>query len=406
MEKPILAAIIFTYNHRNHIARCIESLVNQNTTYNYQIRIYDDCSTDGTTDICREYAAKYPEKIKLTVQPENTFLKPYNEMQSYKAIQDIDTKYFCIIDGDDCWCDENKLQIALDFLENNPEYIGFAHDTNHICTFTGEEMSYVHEIGKWNDIKNPMPLAATPYYFTSSRIFRNLGFKEKHLIPVDYLIYFFHAQKGPIYFYDKIMANYYVSEYNNFSNMEDAEQKFLLSSFGYKIAKFFDYKEDALAMDVQAYYNKESCKTIEKYKKIFGVKAGWNIYFLVTFVPKFGFEAFDLNWVCPRKLIKKRADTRLEQETKRMQVTKTVIRNHMKQLNKQIRLVKIIDFLQSHNLIGKEGSWLYDYIEKSRERKVKRIAEKQDYIKKLHQLVLPSKKIIHRLKTDNKKENT
>ena len=153
MKKPLLTAILVTYNHRNHIARCIESMVNQKTEYPYEIRIYDDCSTAGTTDICREYAARHPDKIKLTIQKENTFLKPYNEMQSYKAIQEIDTKYWCLIDGDDCWCDENKIQIALDCLEHHPEYIGFAHDTNHINLFTKETISYVH--GRWGISRIP-----------------------------------------------------------------------------------------------------------------------------------------------------------------------------------------------------------------------------------------------------------
>lgn len=308
--KPLLAAIIFTYNHKTHIARCIESHLNQKTTYNYEIRIYDDCSTDGTTDICREYAEKYPDKIKLTVQPENSFLKPYSEMQSYKAIQEIDTKYFCIIDGDDCWCDENKIQTALDCLESHPEYIGFAHDTCHINKFTGKEESYVHSVGKWNNFDNPVVKKAVPFFCTSSRVFRNCGFKDECIIPVDYLIYFYHAAKGPIYYCDKIMANYYISQYNNFSNMEGNEMWQLLTTFGYKVAKFFDYKEDQLAMDVQAYYNKKSCKKIERYKKIFGIKWGWNIWYFINFVPIYGFESFDLNWVCTRKLIKKRADNR------------------------------------------------------------------------------------------------
>ena len=130
MRKDILlTAVIFTYNHEDTIARCIESHLNQKTSYGYEIRIYDDCSTDGTSEICREYEKKYPEKIKLTVQKENTFTKPDLELQSYQAISEIDTKYFCICDGDDYWCNENKIQVALDFLENNEQYHGFAHDT-------------------------------------------------------------------------------------------------------------------------------------------------------------------------------------------------------------------------------------------------------------------------------------
>lgn len=372
MAKPLLCAIIFTYNHKNSIARCIESLVNQNTTYPYEIRIYDDCSTDGTSDVCREYAKKYPDKIRLTIQEENTFLKPYNKTQSYKAIQEIDTKYFCIIDGDDCWCDENKVQIALDFLENNQNYIGFAHDTKHINVFTGKECSYVHDIGGWQDIKNPVELSATPYFLTSSRVFRNLGFKGKHIWPVDYLIYFYHAQKGPIYYYDKIMANYYISEYNNFSNMQAGEQSFLLSTFGYKIAKFFDFKEDKLATDVQKYYNIKGnvkhYKVLEKCKKIFGVKLGWQLWYLTTFVPVYGFECLSLNWVCPRRKIKYRADNREWQVLREIKNTKSLVRN-------KVALLHVFELFLKFSFL--KNTKIYVLIKESCERKKKKISENE-----------------------------
>lgn len=320
MAKPILAALIFTYNHRTHIARCIESLINQKTDYCYQVRIYDDCSNDGTTDICREYARKHPDKIKLTVQEKNTFLGPYREMQSYKAIQEIDTKYFCIIDGDDCWCDENKIQIALECLESHPEYIGFAHETNHINTFTNITVPYVR--GRWPEFENPVIKKAVPYFFTSSRVFRNCGFKDRHIIPVDYLIYFYHAAQGPIYYCDRAMANYYISEYNNFGNMEANEQKKLHTTFGYKVAKFFDYREDELAMAVQHYYNTDSCRELAIWKTLFGVRIGWNVWYCIHFVTRYGWECLDLNWVCPRQLIKERADNRSIELSKKLHRTK------------------------------------------------------------------------------------
>lgn len=398
MSKPILTAIIFTYNHKNHIARCIESHLNQKTSYDYVIKIYDDCSTDGTTDICKDYAAKYPDKIKLTLQSENTFLKPYPEMQSYKAIQEIDTKYFCIINGDDCWCDENKIQLALDCLEAHPEYIGFAHDTRHINTFTGKEESYVHSIGKWDNFENPVKFKAVPYFFTSSRVFRNCGFKDKHIIPVDYLIYFYHASKGPIFYMDKMMANYYISEYNNFSNMEYKESLFLLTTFGYKVAKFFDYKEDKLAMDVQAYYNKKTCKIIALYKKIFGIKWGWNIWYFVTFARKFGLESFDLNWVCPRKIIKKRADDRYNNELKRLHNLKREIHHTAKIRKKKIIFLNVIDFMLKLPFLAGRDTKIQHLLADSKQRKQALIPLMCKEIEKKHREAMYLKKRINKLK--------
>ena len=69
----MLTSIIFTYNHDNSIAKCIDSILEQKTTYPYEIHIWDDCSTDKTSEICRKYAAQYPDKIKLTVQKKTHF---------------------------------------------------------------------------------------------------------------------------------------------------------------------------------------------------------------------------------------------------------------------------------------------------------------------------------------------
>ena len=38
-------------------------------------------------------------------------------MQSLAAIKKVDTKYFCVIDGDDCFVGNKKIQKSLDFLE-------------------------------------------------------------------------------------------------------------------------------------------------------------------------------------------------------------------------------------------------------------------------------------------------
>ena len=240
----MLTAIIFTYNHKDSISRCIESILNQNTSYNYEIHIWDDCSIDGTSDICRKYAAKYKEKIKLTVQKKNTFCGPYLEMQSLSAINAIKTKYFCIIDGDDYWCDVNKIQIALDFLEMHPEYNGFAHDTLQKNSENSSGESYIHNLLNI-DVKNPVTFSPNaPFFLTSSRIFRTCNYSDKHILPIDYLVYYYHLEKGPIYYYDKIMAVYMTSSLSTFASLDTKLIRSLNSMFPYKLFLLFGRQKD------------------------------------------------------------------------------------------------------------------------------------------------------------------
>lgn len=60
MEKKGLVSIIIpVYNSRDGLAQCLDSVVSQSYE-KLEVIIVDDCSTDGSLDICREYERKYP----------------------------------------------------------------------------------------------------------------------------------------------------------------------------------------------------------------------------------------------------------------------------------------------------------------------------------------------------------
>lgn len=331
-RKPILTAIILTFNHENIIERCIKSIVEQKTSYPYEVHIYDDCSKDNNAQICQKYAELYPEKVKFFPQKENTFLKPYKQTQAYKAMQGIDTKYFCIIEGDDYWCDDNKLQIALDFLEKNPEYVGFAHDTLQVNEFDGTERSWVHDLAKY-EIKNPITFSDNfIFLMTSSRVFRNCGFKNVDIWPVDYLVYNYHLEKGPIYYYDKIMSVYTYGQGGTFATL-GKKIKDMNGMFAYKVSCLLDFKHDDICTTMQKWYDTNAGSGIKhynrllKFKKIFGIKLGWKLWFIHRFVFKYGFESMDLNYVYPRKEIKKQSNERFSKDLKKQEVLIDELKN-------------------------------------------------------------------------------
>lgn len=319
IQEPLLTAVIITFNNATTIERCIKSLVEQKTDYPYKIHIHDDCSLDGNLEICKSYAEKYPEKIKLFPEKENTFLNPYKKTLSYKAIQGVNTKYFCQIEGDDYWCDENKIQIALDFLEQNTEYIGFAHDTLQVNEFNGSKYSWVNEIAKFK-IENPVTLDKDFHFFmVSSRIFRNCGYKNLGILPVDYLVYNYHLEKGPIYYYDKIMAVYSYGNSGAWASLGD-DSKDMNGMFSYKVSRLFNFKHDDICTEMQKKYDRDCGSGLKhyerllKFKKIFGVKLGWTLWFIHRFVFKYGFECMNMSYVYPRKLTKKISDNKFEKD--------------------------------------------------------------------------------------------
>ena len=68
---PLVSVVTITYNHAPYIAKCIEGVLMQQVDFPMELIIADDCSIDGTRELCEEYAAKYPERIRLITSDTN-----------------------------------------------------------------------------------------------------------------------------------------------------------------------------------------------------------------------------------------------------------------------------------------------------------------------------------------------
>jgi glycosyltransferase involved in cell wall biosynthesis len=90
----------------------------QKCDFPFEIVLAEDCSTDGTREICREYAVKYPDVIHY-VWSENNIGAVENEARAIRAAKG---KYIALCEGDDYWTDAQKLQKQVDFMESHPEY--------------------------------------------------------------------------------------------------------------------------------------------------------------------------------------------------------------------------------------------------------------------------------------------
>ena len=55
MSEIVVSVCVITYNHCNYIRQCLDGILMQQVDFPIEIVINDDCSTDGTTEIIREY---------------------------------------------------------------------------------------------------------------------------------------------------------------------------------------------------------------------------------------------------------------------------------------------------------------------------------------------------------------
>jgi glycosyltransferase involved in cell wall biosynthesis len=128
------------YNQENFIGQALDSFLLQKTNFSYEIIIGDDCSTDNTMVICEKYANDYPGTIRLVRNKTNIGVLP-NFIQTLNNCSGL---YIAICEGDDYWCDPNKLQKQVDFLDTHPEYVGCFHNTEERFEDDNDKPSFLY----------------------------------------------------------------------------------------------------------------------------------------------------------------------------------------------------------------------------------------------------------------------
>ena len=133
---PLVSVWVITFNHVNYIGKCLDNILNQKTDFKFEICLGEDDSNDGTRKLCRDYASKYPEKIRLFERDrfdQNregcAGIWQFNYIETLRACRG---KYIALCDGDDYWCSEHKLQKQVDYLEAYPELSGCFHKIGQV----------------------------------------------------------------------------------------------------------------------------------------------------------------------------------------------------------------------------------------------------------------------------------
>ena len=144
LDNPLVSICCITYNHAPYIRQCLDGFLMQKTNFKYEIVIHDDCSTDGTTEIIKEYAFKYPDIFVPLYEDENQYSKGVRGICAKFVYPKARGKYIALCEGDDYWIDENKLQMQVDFLENNPEYTMCFHNAEVLNEIPDTEVSSIY----------------------------------------------------------------------------------------------------------------------------------------------------------------------------------------------------------------------------------------------------------------------
>lgn len=114
-NENLISVIMAVYNCEDSVSRSIDSILNQ-TYKNWEFIICDDCSTDKTYKIVKEYEEKYPDKFTVVRNKKNSRLS-YSLNHCLKHAKG---KYVARMDGDDV-SEPERFEKQIEFLKNNPQ---------------------------------------------------------------------------------------------------------------------------------------------------------------------------------------------------------------------------------------------------------------------------------------------
>jgi len=111
-----VSVCMITYNHEKFIGQAIESVMMQQTDFDYELVIGEDCSTDRTGAVVLDYAGRYSDRIRPLLREHNLGMNP-NFVQTFQSCRG---EYVALLEGDDFWTDPLKLQQQADYLSSHP----------------------------------------------------------------------------------------------------------------------------------------------------------------------------------------------------------------------------------------------------------------------------------------------
>ena len=204
---PKVSILCLAYNQAPFIRQTLDSLLMQKTTFPFEILVNDDHSTDGTTDIIKEYAAKHPGLIVPVFHARNEYAQGKRNFFIRYLLPKARGTYIALCEGDDFWTDPQKLERQVAFLEERPDYalcfhpvrVFFENKEAPDSVYPSRKTRFtVSELIKHNFIQ------------TNSVLYRKADYAHAvtNVSPGDWYLHLYHAQFGKIGFIDRVMAAY------------------------------------------------------------------------------------------------------------------------------------------------------------------------------------------------------
>lgn len=197
-----LSFIIPVYNGQDYIIRCLDSITNLAIPEkDYEVIVVDDCSTDNTRDIVREYISSH-KQVRLICQPENH----RQGAARNRGINEARGEYIMFVDSDD--------EVSTDLVKTLPfavtnaldmvfcttawqnisgDFVPRQYDIPNQVIMNGEQFAdkYYDEfcVGPWTYLWRRDFLLSNNIPFVENRRMEDFDFVEKHIVKAKKIAY-------------------------------------------------------------------------------------------------------------------------------------------------------------------------------------------------------------------------
>lgn len=120
-DVPKVSVIVPNYNHSKFLKKRLDCIYNQSYT-NFEVILMDDCSTDNSREILKQYAEKYPDITKLAFNEQNSGGVFYQWAKGIK----LATGQLCWIAESDDYCEETLLEELVPYFEDENVKLAYA----------------------------------------------------------------------------------------------------------------------------------------------------------------------------------------------------------------------------------------------------------------------------------------
>lgn len=244
LDDVITVSVLITYyNQKKYVGDSIASVLNQQTSFNFEILCGDDGSTDGTYEELLKWQDKYPDIVKIFRMDRDLNIKYEPIVRAsnnrYNLLKNAKGKYFTILDGDDYYTSNNKLESQVKILERNSTLSACCHAMEMVWEKEDKRQRIGFDIDRNLRLKTKEYLECC-WLPAEAFLFRNTFENLSNSINKDFfddnLITMYFIKGGDILFDYRVMCAYRQTDSSSWNSRTDFG-KYLVNTKAYQEIK-------------------------------------------------------------------------------------------------------------------------------------------------------------------------